>query len=614
MPVASGPHDHADAHREQRGAQPHALEAIGGRSEDQHEGADQQDDDLELHRRLACPARTAGNLRPRRTVVLPWRPARHDRGVPDLILGPLLRHAGETDALVWVEAAAPCTVEVLGCRAPTFAVAGHHFALVYVQGLEPGGQAPYEVRLDGAVVWPPAGAAQPPSVIRTRSPGQESCVVTFGSCRTMQDKGPDALHALAQRAANGPTRELPDLLLLLGDQVYADELSAAMRDRVRARRGLSEGAGDHVADFEEYTWLYHESWSEPAVRWLLSTVPVGMVFDDHEVHDDWNASLSWLQEMRAKAWWPDRIEGALMTYWCYQHLGNLPPEELERDMTFRAVRDTPGDAAQVLREHARRAVQDPSLVRWSFARDLGCARVVIIDSRAGRQLGPGRRAMLDDPEWAWVAEQLSCGTRHLLVGSSLPVIGPQAVHYAEAWNEAVSGGVWGRRAARWAERMRLAMDLEHWPAFQHSFTALFGLLGEIGAGRHGPPPATITLLSGDVHFGYLARIAFPRAAGVRSVVWQATCSPLRNPLPPKLRLVTRGAFWRPLWALWRALARAAGVDDPPVRWRFEPPSPWFGNQLATVRVDGPRAHVTFEQSCDGGLRPVLERSLDAPDG
>jgi hypothetical protein len=534
--------------------------------------------------------------------------------VHDLILGPLLRHAGETDALVWVETAAPCTVEVLGCSAPTFSVAGHHFALVYVQELEPGGQVPYEVRLDGDLVWPPAGAAQPPSVIHTRVPGDDACTVTFGSCRTMQDKGPDALSALAARAADDPQRRRLDLLLLLGDQVYADELSQATRARLRERRDVSLPPGESVADFEEYTWLYKEAWSEPAVRWLLSTVPVVMIFDDHEVHDDWNASLAWVQEMRAKAWWPARIEGALMTYWCYQHLGNLPPGELERDETFHAVRDAAGDAAPLLREHARRAVRDPSTVRWSFAREVGCARVVVVDSRAGRQLDPGRRAMLDQPEWDWVAEQLSCGARHLLVGSSLPVIGPQAVHYAEAWNEAVASGAWGRRAAGWAERMRLAMDLEHWPAFQGSFTALFEVLRDVGAGRHGPPPNTITLMSGDVHFGYLARVAFPRAAGVRCAVWQSTCSPLRNPLPPKLRAVTRMSFGRLPWLVWRLLAVAAGVKDPPVRWRFEEPSPWFGNQIATLRIDGEHARATFEEAREDGLHLVLERSLGPPGG
>ena len=58
--------------------------------------------------------------------------------MPDLVLGPLLRYAEETDATVWVETDAACEVEVLGCRSRTFHVEGHHYALVHVSGLEPG--------------------------------------------------------------------------------------------------------------------------------------------------------------------------------------------------------------------------------------------------------------------------------------------------------------------------------------------------------------------------------------------------------------------------------------------------------------------------------------------
>ena len=48
--------------------------------------------------------------------------------------------------------------------------------------------------------------------------------------------------------------------------------------------------GETIADFEEYTRLYRESWSEPHIRWLLSTVPTAMIFDDHDIIDDWNTS------------------------------------------------------------------------------------------------------------------------------------------------------------------------------------------------------------------------------------------------------------------------------------------------------------------------------------
>ncbi|MGB8381797.1 MAG: alkaline phosphatase family protein, partial [Dermatophilaceae bacterium] len=84
-----------------------------------------------------------------------------------LLLGPLLRHVGATDATVWVETDGPADVEVLGFRERTWTVAGHHYAVVVVEGLEPGTSTPYEVRLDGEVAWPSTPSSWPDSRIRT---------------------------------------------------------------------------------------------------------------------------------------------------------------------------------------------------------------------------------------------------------------------------------------------------------------------------------------------------------------------------------------------------------------------------------------------------------------
>jgi hypothetical protein len=92
--------------------------------------------------------------------------------VTDLILGPLLRHVGPTDATVWVETDAACEVEVLGCSSPTFRVGDHHYALIHVTGLEPGKACEYEVRLDGERSWPEPGSPFPPSVIRPMKNGE----------------------------------------------------------------------------------------------------------------------------------------------------------------------------------------------------------------------------------------------------------------------------------------------------------------------------------------------------------------------------------------------------------------------------------------------------------
>jgi hypothetical protein len=136
-------------------------------------------------------------------------------------------------------------------------------------------------------------------VIGTPSDGEQVRIVA-GSCRYASPRavgaddemGPDALDALARRLAGAGEDIWPHLLLLLGDQVYADELTEETRRRVAARRDITKGAGAQVADFEEYTWLYQQSWQDPEVRWLLSTVPTAMIFDDHDVHDDWNTSQS----------------------------------------------------------------------------------------------------------------------------------------------------------------------------------------------------------------------------------------------------------------------------------------------------------------------------------
>ena len=140
--------------------------------------------------------------------------------------------------------------------------------------------------------------------------------------------------------ATEPVEDWPDALLMLGDQVYADETSERTQAFIRSRRDASRPPYLEVADFEEYTRLYAEAWSDPDVRWLLSTIPTSMMFDDHDVLDDWNTSRAWRDEIRETSWWSERITGALMSYWIYQHLGNLSPAGLAANELYGQVSAT----------------------------------------------------------------------------------------------------------------------------------------------------------------------------------------------------------------------------------------------------------------------------------
>ena len=90
------------------------------------------------------------------------------------------------------------------------------------------------------------------------------------------------------------------------------------------------------------------------IRWLLSTVSSAMIFDDHDVHDDWNTSEAWLEEIRDTDWWDEHIVAGLMSYWIYQHAGNLSPDEQDDDGLLEKVSEQ-DDAGDLLREFARGA-------------------------------------------------------------------------------------------------------------------------------------------------------------------------------------------------------------------------------------------------------------------
>ncbi|WP_432083999.1 alkaline phosphatase D family protein [Streptomyces sp. WAC 04229] len=540
-----------------------------------------------------------------------------------LRLGPLLRYTDGSCATVWVETNRPCTAEVRcadGARGTTrtFQVAGHHYALVPVSGLTPGTSTEYEVLLDGTRAWPPPESPFPPSVIT--SPTEEDGLrVAFGSCRWAAPPaggkdpvGPDALDTLSARIAAAPRGERPDVLLLLGDQVYADEVSDATRQWISGRRDLNEAPGDQVADYEEYTRLYYESWLDPEVRWLLSTVPSCMIFDDHDVIDDWNTSAAWLADMRATDWWRERLMSGLMSYWVYQQLGNLSPDELAADPLYAAVRETP-DGTDALRDFAARADAEPASVRWSYRRDFGRTRLLMVDSRAARVLEEDRRTMLDPGEAAWLREQVldeRDSYDHLLIGTSLPWLLPHLVHDVETWNAAMCGGERGARWAQRGERIRRGADLEHWSAFPSSFDALADLIAEAGTGPGAP--ATISVLSGDVHHAYVAEPSWAgRAPDAR--VAQLTCSPVHNSVPPSIRLGFRFGWSALARALGRRIARHGRCAPAAVSWR-KTGGPWFGNQLMTLTLRGRSARLRLEQArTDRGggiaLRTAMERDL-----
>ena len=534
----------------------------------------------------------------------------------ELILGPMLRHVSETSATVWVETNERCIVEILGRSSATFCVARHHYALVILEGLQVAASIEYQVTLDGELRWPRADSSLPPSVIRTLG-GDKTCKIVYGSCRTAaphdapwsleialdsRGRGVDALHVYAMWMVDHPQEQWPALAVFLGDQIYADDSSPMARERIAvARKSLDhydpeKGLPPELVDgFEEYTWLYQESWSLEFEQWFFANVPTVMIFDDHDMIDDWNISDAWVRDIRQTRWWQDHVIGGLMTYWLYQHLGNLSPQIVRSEGLLETLSKV-DDGEQVLRDWAMRAEEFTPVAgryRFSIVRDIGRVRLVMIDCRNVRVLEPKERRMVDDEEWQWVVEACYADVDHLLIGTSLPAFVPGGLHDFQDWSEAICDGVWGWPGRKFGEWVRVKADMEDWAAFRGSFNGLVDLLRGLGDSSRSDAPATISVLAGDIHFSYAAEIQFPQA--MKSRVHQLVSSPIRNALKPPESTAMRLAKSKSAGFLGRVLRRATGRRRPAVSWKIDV-GPVFANTLGELSFTSRAARLCILQA------------------
>jgi PhoD-like phosphatase len=553
--------------------------------------------------------------------------------MPELILGPMLRHVSETSATIWVETDQRCTVEILGRTTPTFCVAGHHYALSIIEDLMPASSTEYDVKLNGELHWPVPDSALPASRIQTHGDGMSSRIV-FGSCRTAapheepwtlelaldaRGRGVDALYAYAVWMLGRPAEDWPELAVLLGDQIYADDSSPKARERITEARKAQQYKvsadlpPELVGGFEEYTWLYEESWSPEIERWFFSNVPSVMIFDDHEMIDDWNISDAWIRNIRATDWWQDHVIGGLMTYWLYQHLGNLSPEAIRSEGLLDAI-VLADDGADVLRDWAMRSEKytpNDDNYSFSFIRDLGRVRLVMVDSRKARVLDPGERRMVDDEEWNWVVDACNADVDHLLIGTSLPVFVPGGLHDLQVWSEAICDGSWGWPGRKFGEWLRIKADMEDWSAFLGSFEAFLDMLEQVAATSRRDAPSTVSVLSGDIHFSYAAELRFPRNQ-VASRVHQLVSSPIRNALKPPESTAMRLGTSRLTRQVGRFLRRCVRRKKARISWSVDL-GPVFGNSLGEISFDGRAAQLCFLKARPGDEdsgRPVFDKLID----
>ena len=566
--------------------------------------------------------------------------------LPLVLAGPLLRRLEARRVVFWLVATRPLNAELHldtpeplllpldESRCQVVQVGRHAFLhLIDVQLDAPlpcDTRIGYDLLLDGQGIgeWAPhllyAGMSRPDFVVRSRLDQ-----LLHGSCRKPHYPSADGL-LCADRLLAEPHagNERPALLMMSGDQVYADDVAGPMLRAIHAliqRLGLfeeclegavigdstelyghpasyyqrgdllpalksnetlrerffggvrkpiftSSSADNHLVTFAETLAMYLLVWSpvpwtlvDPAmppltaerqarykaeqaclkgfvdglggVARVLAHLPSLMIFDDHDITDDWNLSAQWEETAYGHPFSRRIIGNALLAYLLCQAWGNNPdvfPDLLEKCQALFASAHADG--------HLDSPAQDElisDLLRfqqWHFVLPTSPA-LLVLDTRTRRWRSESNLAkpsgLLD---WEALSELQQALLDHpsAIIVSPAPIFGVKLIETVQ-------------KIFSWCG-YPLLVDAENWMAHRGAAQVILNIF------RHSRTPGHYVILSGDVHYSFVYEVLI-RHRQRSPHLWQVTSSGIKNPFP----------------------ARLLEVFDRLNRWLYAPRSPlnWF---------------------------------------
>ena len=289
------------------------------------------------------------------------------------------------------------------------------------------------------------------------------------------------------------------------------------RDNARSHyASAGETNAVHAADFAEYAYLYQRAWTTAHARKAMAHVPSFMIFDDHEVTDDWNFNRKWVGIVHEKddlyRMWPYTMTDALAAYWVYQGWGNLSPEDAKTDPRAQILERCRANGTDALPELRRlilsRSVAPPSAtptsprLTWYYKLPIASPQVIVMDDRTERDVagfGTAFRAQM-----AWLKRELgNAKSTASFIVLSTPFLLPHPVSWAMAHENAarVMKFFDSLKSLKWdwqsIEQFTRSNDLEH-AAGNDVWDLVLKMLAEIQDSV--TTLKTIGFISGDIHF------------------------------------------------------------------------------------------------------------------
>lgn len=247
------------------------------------------------------------------------------------------------------------------------------------------------------------------------------------------------------------------------------------------------------------------------VRRVMAHLPCAMIFDDHDVTDDWNLTAEWEQTAYNHDFSRRIIGNALIGYLLCQGWGNAPqhftPELLKH--AEQAFANSGSDRHQQLITELLR------FNRWHYQWPTE-PPLLVLDTRTRRwrsEVNIGKPSGLLDWEAITELQQDLIGHEAVVLVSPAPVFGVKLIEGIQKLFTFVG--------------KPLLVDAENWMAHRGTAYALMNLF------RHPKTPKHFVILSGDVHYSFVYEVNLRGQQGGPDI-WQITSSGLKNQFPTRL--------------------------------------------------------------------------------
>lgn len=426
----------------------------------------------------------------------------------------------------------------------------------------------------------------PAFALPPEGPDLSKLKIVHGSCRKPHGSGGDALRCLDKLLDDNYSSpdERPQILCLTGDQIYADDLhdkmlelckgvaaglmpgavASTLADRQAFCNGIaftSTEAKNHLIRFAEFVGMYVLIWSDvlwpadaaqikalpgslrnfraglPAVRRTLANIPTYMIFDDHEISDDWFRTQKWFSSTYCKTFPPTPLNNnsampahyeahaimanGLLAYALFQGWGNLGNSAKFFTPFKEITAITSGNINSNTNLYKLRALMMPGMTNtsdyrwnylhynngnslWSFRVEFLYFRLVFLDTRTAR----GYHSYKTPPALVFanhLTTQMDSTIKPLtIVVSASPVFDIEFIEEKKLDEEKAD-----------------EKDNEAWSHNRAGFLTIQQELSKLGK---------VVVLSGDVHYGFTNQVEFwDETTKQTALIFQCCASPLKNP-------------------------------------------------------------------------------------